>query len=280
MNVHEELVQSCDRRERLEKIARTRLHSDCRRFQEMNKSLKEQVEGLQQQLIMITTQQQQQNGSATGRNQQDILLACLVQQNKELNEANKRQQFEIQAQHATLEEQRIHINVLDAALKRLEEDIRQKQLYQKQLQSLIHANEKKEKIQYDLDKEISKKLAQSNDIDVNMSKWLFRGDKDMEVNQSDAALDHHNMNKAGQDHDILPADSQRIVNELQSRLKMVENRLMEKEDTIRSMMQDQKCKFTYSNTCNLMLMKLIIILFKSELGWKKLQYAIIVIAAV
>lgn len=211
----------------------------------MNKSLKEQVEGLQQQLIMISTQQQQQNGSATGRNQQDIFLACLVQQNKELNEANKRQQFEIQAQHATLEEQRIHINVLDAALKRLEEDIRQKQLYQKQLQSLIHANEKKEKMQYDLDKEISKKLAQSSDIDVNMSKWLFRGDKDMEVNQSDAqmALDHHNLNKMSQDHDILPSDSQRIVNELQSRLKMVENRLMEKEDTIRQMMQEQKREF-------------------------------------
>lgn len=191
---------------------------------------------------MISQQQQQNGSSSTGRNQQDIFLACLVQQNKELNEANKRQQFEIQAQHATLEEQRIHINVLDGALKRLEEDIRQKQLYQKQLQSLIHANEKKEKMQFDLDKEISKKLAQNSDID--MSKWLFRSDKDMEVNQSEAqmALDHHNMNKMSQDHDLMTTDSQRIVNELQSRLKMVENRLMEKEDTIRQMMQEQKCE--------------------------------------
>lgn len=242
IGVHEELVQSCERRERLERTARTRLQSDCRRFQEMNKSLKDQVEGLQQQLIMISQQQQQNGSSSTGRNQQDIFLACLVQQNKELNEANKRQQFEIQAQHATLEEQRIHINVLDGALKRLEEDIRQKQLYQKQLQSLIHANEKKEKMQFDLDKEISKKLAQNSDID--MSKWLFRSDKDMEVNQSEAqmALDHHNMNKMSQDHDLMTTDSQRIVNELQSRLKMVENRLMEKEDTIRQMMQEQKCE--------------------------------------
>lgn len=249
IGVHEELVQSCERRERLERTARTRLQTDCRRFQETNKSLKEQIEALQQQLIMISTQQQQQqNGSSTGRNQQDIFLACLVQQNKELNEANKRQQFEIQAQHATLEEQRIHINVLDAALKRLEEELRQKQLYQKQLQSLIHSNEKKEKMQYDLDKEISKKLAQSSDIDVNMSKWLFRGDKDMEVNQSEAqlTLDHHNLSKISQDHDIMPSDSQRIVNELQSRLKMVENRLMEKEDTIRQMLQEQKCKFQLS----------------------------------
>lgn len=120
--VHEELVQSCERRERLERTARTRLQSDCRRLQELNRTLREQVETLQQQLLIATTQQQQQLAS-TGRTQQDILISQLIQQNKELVEANKRQYIEIQAQSATLEEQRIHINVLDSALKRLEEEV-------------------------------------------------------------------------------------------------------------------------------------------------------------
>lgn len=253
MTVHEELVQSCERRERLERTARTRLQQDCRRFQDNNKSLREQVEVMQQQLLLISNQQQQQQNVATGRNQQDM-VACLIQQNKELVDANKRQYIEIQAQSATLEEQRIHINVLDAALKRLEEELRQKQLYQKQLQSLMHANEKKEKLQYELDKEINKKLAQNNDLDSsNMSKWLFR-DKDPEMSSAEAAaLDHHNHNNNSQDHDILPLDSQRIVNELHARLKLVEHRLIEKEDTIRQL-QELKRKFTEINDFQKLLM--------------------------
>jgi hypothetical protein len=120
--VHEELVQSCERRERLERTARTRLQSDCRRLQELNRALREQVETLQQQLLIATTQQQQQ--LAGGK--QDLLITQLIQQNKELVDANKRQYIEIQAQSATLEEQRIHINVLDSALKRLEEEVKMK----------------------------------------------------------------------------------------------------------------------------------------------------------
>lgn len=81
--VHEELVQSCERRERLERTARTRLQTDCRRLQELNRVLREQVEGLQQQ-ILVTTAQQQQQLASTGRTQQDMLITQLIQQNKEL----------------------------------------------------------------------------------------------------------------------------------------------------------------------------------------------------
>lgn len=42
--VHEELVQSCERREKLERAARTRLQSELQRYQELNKALKEEVE--------------------------------------------------------------------------------------------------------------------------------------------------------------------------------------------------------------------------------------------
>lgn len=40
---HEELVASCERRERLERAARVRLQSDSRRLHEHNRALKQQV---------------------------------------------------------------------------------------------------------------------------------------------------------------------------------------------------------------------------------------------
>lgn len=236
--VHEELVTSCERRERLERTARTKLQSDCRRLQELNRTLRDQVEVLQQQLIVATTQQQQQL-SSTGRTQQDSLITQLIQQNKELVDANKRQYIEIQAQSATLEEQRIHINVLDSALKRLEEEVRQKQLYQKQLQSLLGANERRDKLRMELENELSKPTAEAN------LQWQLR-EKDNQIMRLEAersTMDDPrkmNMQQQGQDEALL---AQRKVNELQTRLKMVENRLAEKEkeDIIRQL-QEQNCK--------------------------------------
>lgn len=48
---HEELVQSCERRERLERAARARLQGDCRRYQELNRALREQVDLLSNQML-------------------------------------------------------------------------------------------------------------------------------------------------------------------------------------------------------------------------------------
>lgn len=66
--VHEELVQSCERREKLERAARTRLQSDLQRYQELNKSLKEEVDVYQSQLVSPSEHQ--------------ILIAQLFQQSK------------------------------------------------------------------------------------------------------------------------------------------------------------------------------------------------------
>lgn len=231
--MHEELVQSCERRERLERTARTRLQSDCRR--------------LQDQLITATAQQQQQLAT-TGRTQQDLLITQLIQQNKELVDANKRQYIEIQAQSATLEEQRIHINVLDSALKRLEEEVRQKQLYQKQLQSLLGANERRDKLRLELENELSKDLSRTPTTEANL-KWQLR-EKDQQIMRLEAERStmedprKMNLQQTGQDAISEAHLAQRKVNELQTRLKLVENRLAEKEkeDIIRQL-QEQKCEF-------------------------------------
>jgi angiomotin like len=236
------LVQSCERRERLERTARTRLQSDNRRLQELNRTLREQVEVLQQQLIVATTQQQQQL-SSTGRNQQDLLIAQLIQQNKELVDANKRQYIEIQAQSATLEEQRIHINVLDSALKRLEEEVRQKQLYQKQLQSLLGANERRDKLRQELENELSKDLNRAPSSDANLKWQLREKEQMMRLEAERSVIDDSRQLSLQQGQDNEAHLAQRKVNELTTRLKLVENRLAEKEkeDIIRQL-QEQKRK--------------------------------------
>lgn len=66
--VHEELVKSCERREKLERAARTRLQSELQRYQEMNKALREEVDLLQSQLLTPTDHQ--------------IIIAQLFQQSK------------------------------------------------------------------------------------------------------------------------------------------------------------------------------------------------------
>lgn len=72
---HEELVQSCERRERLEKAAKSRLQQDCRRLQELNRAFRDQVEVLQNQLLTSSDHQ-------LGRTQQDVLISQLVTQSK------------------------------------------------------------------------------------------------------------------------------------------------------------------------------------------------------
>lgn len=82
---HEELVQSCDRRERLERAARSRLQSDCRRLQELNRALREQVELLSTQLLTMRTPVSDMPGSDCLRkelNKREVLITQLITQSK------------------------------------------------------------------------------------------------------------------------------------------------------------------------------------------------------
>lgn len=55
--VHDELKQTCERREKLERAARMRLQYDLQRVQELNCVMKDQVEVLQSQLLAPTEHQ-------------------------------------------------------------------------------------------------------------------------------------------------------------------------------------------------------------------------------
>lgn len=178
---HEELVQSCERRERLERAARARLQTDVCRYQELNRALREQVDLLQTQMLSRSPIPDSSGPESLRRelNKREILIKQLITQNKELTAAKERQEIELAAQRATLQEQRTHIDILDTALTnaqgnvvRLEEECRKKQVYvervaqlQRALTSLQQASDRREqterKLRLQLERELSRmKLAQ------------------------------------------------------------------------------------------------------------------------
>ncbi|OWR47548.1 putative angiomotin [Danaus plexippus plexippus] len=153
---HEELVGSCERRERLERAARVRLQADCRRLHEINRALKHQTE-------LLSSGGRAEGGASVEALRKELqgremLIAQLITQNKELACAKERQEIEMSAQRATLQEQRTHIDILDTALTnaqanvvRLEDECRHASGYvervlglQRALASLQQASDRRE----------------------------------------------------------------------------------------------------------------------------------------
>ncbi|XP_026737463.1 angiomotin-like isoform X4 [Trichoplusia ni] len=167
---HEELVGSCERRERLERAARVRLQADCRRLHDLNRALKQQVELLSQ---GVRTENEG-NSEALRKELQnrEMLIAQVITQNKELACAKERQEIEMAAQRATLQEQRTHIDILDTALTnaqanvvRLEEECRHASGYvervmglQRALASLQQASDRREHTERKLRAQLEKEL--------------------------------------------------------------------------------------------------------------------------
>lgn len=82
---HEELVQSCERRERLERAARARLQGDCRRYQEINRALREQVDLLSNQMLSRSALNSDAGGPQNLRQElskREVLIAQLITQSK------------------------------------------------------------------------------------------------------------------------------------------------------------------------------------------------------
>ncbi|XP_018576467.1 angiomotin-like protein 1 isoform X2 [Anoplophora glabripennis] len=184
---HEELVQSCERRERLERAARARLQADCRRYQELNRALREQVELLSTQMLSRSPVPDSSGPDNLRRelSKREGLIKQLITQNKELAAAKERQEIELAAQRATLQEQRTHIDILDTALTnaqgnvvRLEEECRKKQVYvervaqlQRALSSLQMASDRREqterKLRLQLERELQRTKAAQGEMRGN-----------------------------------------------------------------------------------------------------------------
>lgn len=185
--VHEELKQTCERREKLERAARMRLQSDLQRVQELNCVMKDQVDILQSQLlapsehqILIAQLFTQSKSMSTAQfwfstNDHQNLFS-----DKELGAAKERQEIELAAQRATLQEQRNHIGILDTALtnaqqniRRLEEELRKKQMCVERLNQLHSALQqtKDRKNLLDYENELAKEPNRSGSSTNSDTKW-------------------------------------------------------------------------------------------------------------
>ncbi|XP_054266143.1 uncharacterized protein LOC128988665 [Macrosteles quadrilineatus] len=175
---HEDLVASCERRERLERAARQRLQGELQRMQEASEQQRQQMEMLTAQLL--TARASSPDHSRKEMSKREALIAQLVTQNKELAAVKERQEIELAAQRATLQEQRTHIDILDTALTnaqsnvvRLEEECRKKQVHvervaqlQRALQALQLASDRREqterKLRLQLENELRNERARNN----------------------------------------------------------------------------------------------------------------------
>ncbi|XP_055702910.1 uncharacterized protein LOC129801671 isoform X2 [Phlebotomus papatasi] len=267
--VHEELVQSCERREKLERAARTRLQTDLQRVQELNKALKDQADIFQSQLLAPSEHQ--------------ILIAQLFTQNKELTAAKDRQEIELAAQRATLQEQRNHIGILDTALtntqhnmRRLEEELRKKQGYIERLTQLHQQSKQQQQNEersrrFVYENELSKDSNRSGSSTNSESKWQIQDKANQitrlenEQRQLEEAQLRQNvakaMEKTAQETDRIIAEAkqdkmryleevhtaQRRVNELQAHLKVLESRLAEKDAVLRVLQGPKVCVASFDS---------------------------------
>ncbi|TGZ32313.1 Uncharacterized protein DBV15_03956 [Temnothorax longispinosus] len=166
--VHEELAASCERREKLERAARMRLQNECRRLTELNRAYRDQIDLLSARTDsppIVETMRKELT-------QRELLIGQLITQNKELTAAKERQEIELAAQRATLQEQRTHIDILDTALTnaqgnvvRLEEECRKKQVYvervgqlQRALSSLQASSDRREETERQLRGQLEREL--------------------------------------------------------------------------------------------------------------------------
>lgn len=78
----EELVQSSERRGRLEREARSKLSNELKRVTDQNRSLREQVEVLSSQLLSSRIPSNDTSDLRRDLNQRDVLIAQLISQSK------------------------------------------------------------------------------------------------------------------------------------------------------------------------------------------------------
>lgn len=104
---------------------------------------------------------------------------------KELAAAKERQEIELAAQIATLQEQRNHIDILDTALtntqknmRRLEDELRKKQIYIERLvqvqQNNLQSKQNERKMRMEYENELSKDSNRSGSSTNSESKWQIQ----------------------------------------------------------------------------------------------------------
>ncbi|KAH7966374.1 hypothetical protein HPB49_015586 [Dermacentor silvarum] len=180
-NDHDSLAQSTEKRERLHAAMQSRLERELSKSQEVSRRLKEQLDTTLAQLSIRSLPDHGDSELKKEVSRRDVLIAQLLTQNKELTAEKERKEIELQAQRATLQEQRNHIDILDNALNnaqanvvKLEEECRKKQFYveragqlQKHLAEMQMASERRlqmeKRFRSQLERDVENLTAQKTD---------------------------------------------------------------------------------------------------------------------
>lgn len=211
MKIHEAysaLREHSEKRELLEKSARSKLQAEVLNLQEINREIRERHDSVMAQIMSGDT------GNIPGLDsilrgeilRKDALINQLHNQNKELMAAKERQDIETAAQRETLQEQRTHIDVLDAALSnaqntvlRLEEEVRQKEAtadrvkqMTKSLEQLQVASEKREamekKLRAKLEEEVRELREEGEESSSTTAQHLDRDNIHRKLSQAEEKI--------------------------------------------------------------------------------------------
>uniref|UniRef100_A0A8C4QCK1 Angiomotin n=1 Tax=Eptatretus burgeri TaxID=7764 RepID=A0A8C4QCK1_EPTBU len=136
---YDNLVKSTSKRENLEKAMQTKLESEIRRLHESNRDLRERLETMSKQLAG-----RENDGAEENR----LVIAKLVAQNKENLVAKEKIDVEVSAMRTTSSDQRRHIELLNQALNtaqaknvKLEEEYKDTQINQNVYKSACQVDE-------------------------------------------------------------------------------------------------------------------------------------------
>uniref|UniRef100_UPI00358DDD10 angiomotin-like protein 1 n=1 Tax=Myxine glutinosa TaxID=7769 RepID=UPI00358DDD10 len=134
---YDSLVMSTSKRENLEKAMQMKLESEIRRLHESNRDLRDRLE---------TKSKQLSSRENDGAEENRLVIAKLVTQNKENLVAKEKMDVEVSAMRTTNSDQRRHIELLNQALNtaqaknvKLEEELRKKQFYVEKVEKLQQA---------------------------------------------------------------------------------------------------------------------------------------------
>uniref|UniRef100_G3UFE6 Angiomotin like 1 n=1 Tax=Loxodonta africana TaxID=9785 RepID=G3UFE6_LOXAF len=134
---YESLVKSTSKRESLDKAMRNKLEGEIRRLHDFNRDLRDRLETANRQLSSSTRENQ--------RKETD-LICKLSLKNKEFLREKEKLEMELAAVRTASEDQRRHIEILDQALSnaqakviKLEEELREKQVYVEKVEKLQQA---------------------------------------------------------------------------------------------------------------------------------------------
>ncbi|VDP06573.1 unnamed protein product [Soboliphyme baturini] len=143
---YEELVRRQEKREQLEQQMHMKMQQEIARLKEFNYQLNEQLENALTQMSQYQMDEVEDHELKHEITRRDMMIAQLITQNKELLAAKERYTIELDAQRATLEEQRAHIQILDKALinaqekvLKAEEQSRKKNIYVQKAEELQRA---------------------------------------------------------------------------------------------------------------------------------------------